>query len=132
MKKIIYMSIFTTLSTLIGCKSNEEKFLQENKVIYYGTKEFEDFEKKSNVNLSEAWKIQKEYSKINHQVPENWLFFIVNEDYIFNSALSPMERKSFLGGCWVNSKTGVARFNTSKQRLEYKKAYNGDGEKFPF
>ncbi|MFV0305823.1 MAG: hypothetical protein ACK5IC_10130 [Moheibacter sp.] len=132
MKKIIYMSIFTSLFALIGCKSKEEKFLQENRVIYYGTKEFEDFEKNSIIKIDRAWEIQKMYSKEHHQIPKNWLFFVVNEDYVFNSVLSPKEKKSFLGGVWVNSKTGEAKFNRSKQRLKYKKAYNGDGDKFPF
>ncbi|WP_449387460.1 hypothetical protein [Chryseobacterium lineare] len=132
MKKIIYMSIFSTIFTLFGCKSKEEKFLQENKIIYYDSKEFEDFEKKANISIVEAWRIQKEYSKEKHQNPENWLFFIINDYYVFNSALTPKEAKAFVGGVWVDSKTGEARFKKSKIRLRYKNGYNGDGYRFPF
>lgn len=132
MKKIIYLSIFTTILTLFRCKNKEERFLQENKIIYYGSKEFKDFEKKADISIGEAWRIQKEYSKEKHQNQENWLFFIINNYYVFNSALIPKEAKVFLGGVWVNSKTGEAKFNKSKIKLKYKDVYNGDGDRFPF
>ncbi len=132
MKKIIYMSIFTTLLTLFGCKSKEESFLQKNIVIYYGTKEFEEFEKKSNVKLVKAWQIQKEYLEKNNQLSENWLFFVINDSYVFNSAVNPKEAKVFLKGLWVDSKTGEVKLSDSKIRLTYGKAYNGDAKQFPF
>lgn len=59
-------------------------------------------------------------------------FFIINDNYVFNSAITPKESKVFLGRVWVNSKTGKSKFNTSKVRLKYKNVYNGDGNKFPF
>lgn len=132
MKKKIFMSLFSLIISFIGCKSNEEKFLQENKVYYYDTKDFEEFEENAPIKLNRAWQIQKEYSKKNGQTPENWLFFVVNDNYVFSSALNPKAAFVFLGGIWVNSKTGEAKKVNSEVTLKYKNVYNGDGKKFPF
>lgn len=43
MKKIIFMLIFSSILSLLGCKSKEEKFLENHKVILYDTKEAELF-----------------------------------------------------------------------------------------
>jgi hypothetical protein len=126
------MSILTSILALIGCKNDEKIFLQKNKIYYYGTKEFNEYEKSTHIKLDEAWNIQKEYARKNNQTPENWLFFIINDNYVFNSAINPKESKVFLGGIWVNSKTGDAKPSDLKILLKYKTAYNGDGEKFPF
>ncbi len=45
MKKIILMSIFSSIISFISCKSNEDKYAKENSIIYFETKEFEEFEK---------------------------------------------------------------------------------------
>lgn len=127
------MSVFiSTIFSLIGCKNKEEKFIEKNKILYYGTKEFEEFQKNVPIKLHKAWSIQKEYAKESNQTPEGWLFFIIGDNYVFNSAINPKEAKVFLGGVWVNSKTGEVKYSSSKISLKYKKAYNGDGEKFPF
>lgn len=126
------MSILTSFITFVGCKSEKDKFFQENKIIYYGTTEFKKFEKNAPIKLDEAWNIQKDYAKKNNQISENWLFFSINDYYVFNSSLNPKESKTFINGIWVNSKTGEVRQNDSKIMLNYKNAYNGDGEKFPF
>jgi hypothetical protein len=132
MKKYIIMSILTQLLGVLGCMSNEDKFIKQNKVIYYGTSEFTEFQSHAIIKIDSAWKIQKKYAEENNKIPENWLFFIVNDSYVFNSSINPKEAKTFIGGIWINSKTGKSTFNNSKVRLKYKKAYNGDGQKFPF
>lgn len=101
-------------------------------MIYYGTEAFENFEKQANISIVKAWGIQKEYAQSRDKNPENWLFFVINEDYVFNSVLNPKEGKAFLGGIWVNSNTGEVKEVDSDIRLRYQKAYNGDGKKFPF
>jgi hypothetical protein len=126
------MTFLTSIFSLFGCKSKEDKFLQENNIYFYGTPEFENYEKNAPVKLTEAWEIQKKYANLKNQIAENWLFFIVNDNYIFCSALNPIQSRAFLKGIWVNSKTGGVRYNNLDQNLKYKKAYNGDGENFPF
>ncbi|MDH2208714.1 MULTISPECIES: hypothetical protein [Empedobacter] len=98
MKKIILMSIFSSIISFISCKSNEDKYAKENSIIYFETKEFEEFEKKSPIKLEEAWNIQKKYMKKNNQIPENWLFFVINDYYVFNSSINPKEAIFFKWG----------------------------------
>lgn len=52
MKKIIFMLIFSSILSLLGCKSKEEKFLENHKVILYDTKEAELFINNSVINVS--------------------------------------------------------------------------------
>lgn len=133
MKKIIkYMCVLTSFFAFIGC-SKEEKFLQKNKVIYYGTNEFIEFEKNATIPLNKAWNIQKKYALDRNVNPENWLFFfVINDFYVFTSILQPKIPNASTGGIWVNSKTGEIKEIKSDINLKYKDAYNGDGDNFLF
>ena len=126
------MTIIAGLFAFFGCKTDEEKFIEKNKIIYFGTNEFTKFEANAVIKIDSVWKIQKKYAEEKNKSPENWLFFIIDDNYVFNSSITPKESKTFIRGIWINSKTGEAKYNNSEIRLRYKKAYNGDGKKFTY
>ena len=132
MKKILTMSILTGILTLLGCKSNEEKFIENHKVIVYKTPEYFEFEKSAKFKIDEAWKLQKEFSKKNNETPENWLFFIIDGNYVFSSNIQPQIPQVSVNGLWVNSKSGEVKKVQLGDFLRYYDSYNGDGKIFPF
>ncbi|MHC5311073.1 hypothetical protein ACYSNM_13610 [Myroides sp. LJL116] len=131
MKKIIGLSILCCILSIVSCETTQSKFLQENDIIYYGTKEFEAFEKNAPIKLHHAWKIQKQFALERNELPENWLFFVINNYYVFNSSIEPKQREVFLKGIWVNAENAEVLESDSLLLLEYKNGYNGDAEKFP-
>ena len=120
------------LFTLLGCKSNEEKFIENHKVIVYNTSEYLEFEKNAKFKIDEAWKLQKEFSKNNNEIPENWLFFIIDGNYVFSSNIQPQIPQVSVNGLWVNSKSGEVKKVQLGDFLRYYDSYNGDGKIFPF
>ncbi|MHC5352817.1 hypothetical protein ACYSNX_01260 [Myroides sp. LJL115] len=132
MKKIIGLSILCCIISIVSCQTPQSKFLQENDIIYYGTKEFEEFEKNAPIKLHHAWEIQKKFALERNELPENWLFFVINNYYVFNSSIEPKQREVFLKGIWVNAENAEILESDSLLLLEYKNGYNGDAEKFLF
>lgn len=64
MKKILFMSILSIMLSLVGC-NREKKYLKEHQVIYYGTFEFEKFEKNAKINKEKAYKLGLTFSNKN-------------------------------------------------------------------
>ena len=89
MKKIIFIVTFSSIFSLLGCKSEEEKFLENHKVIPYDTKEAELFINNSVIKPMEASKIQREFALKNNRHPEMHTFFIVDNYYVFTSYFLP-------------------------------------------
>lgn len=50
--------------SLVGC-NREKKYLKEHQVIYYGTFEFEKFEKNAKINKEKAYKLGLTFSNKN-------------------------------------------------------------------
>ncbi len=126
------MSIITSFLIFLGCKTEEEKFLEKHRVLFYDTPEYIEFEKDATIKIDSAWKMQKDFSKKNNQIPENWLFFVIDENYVFTSNFQPKIPQASVNGLWVNSKTGKIKRIQLGNFLRYYKSYNGDGIIFPF
>ena len=96
MKKIIFIVTFSSIFSLLGCKSEEEKFLENHKVILYDTKEAELFINNSVIKPMEASKIQREFALKNNRHPEMHTFFIVDNYYVFTSYFLPKIETTFI------------------------------------
>ena len=121
MKKLFYMSIFTSVLSLIGCKTDEEKYLKEHNVIFYQTKEFKLFEENSKIKLKDAFELQTKFANSNKTKPEVCLYFILDDNYVFSSFTNLKIPVASTRGIWVNSKTGEAKYMKDEIFL---KAYN--------
>lgn len=132
MKKIIsVIYIFLNLIIQNICNNPKNKIM-ENNIIYYNSNEFKLFENQAKTKLSDAWEIQKKYAKERNEQPKNWLFFVIDKNYVFTSIFQPKIPQASAGGIWVNSETGDVKEVKSDQNLRYKDAYNGDGKEFFF
>ncbi|MDY3353204.1 hypothetical protein PG661_04085 [Riemerella anatipestifer] len=104
--------------------------MKNHKIILYNTDEFKKFESNSVIKLEEAWDIQKKVAIKRNKNPKNWLFFVIDDNYVFTSIFQPKIPEASIGGIWINSKTGEVKEVNSDICLRYKDAYNGDGKEF--
>ncbi|HEX8576537.1 MAG TPA: hypothetical protein VF677_09615 [Flavobacterium sp.] len=132
MKKIKIINIFLIFILNIACNNSNNIFMKDHNVIEYNTDDFKKFEKHSTIKLKEAWNIQKKYALEKNENPKNWLFFIIDGNYVFTSIFEPKLPAASTGGIWVNSETGEIKEINSDIMLRYKEAYNGDGKEFLF
>lgn len=61
-----FVLILTTLLTLLGCKTKEEKYLQKHQVIFCKTSEFEQFVKNAKVKPTQARDLMIEFANKNN------------------------------------------------------------------
>ena len=116
---------------IFGCNPSIN-YINGHKIIRYGTTEFKNFEKKTKIKKEQAWSIQNEITS-KQQVPVvHWLFFIIDENYVFTSVVNSTKKETELIGICVNSETGIVTYEKSGVRLKYKNAYILKSEKFPF
>lgn len=117
------------LIILISSCSPKINHIDGHKIIRYGTKEFENFEKNATIKKEEAWAIQKEITS-KHQVPvTHWLFFIIDKKYIFTTSFS-IKRETELKGISVDSETGEVGKVNNEIKIKYENFFNGDNETF--
>lgn len=107
-------------------------YIDGHKIIRYGTKEFENFEKHATINKEEAWAIQKEVTNKEQVRVTYWLFFIIDKDYIFTAPINPEKMETELTGLSVNSETGAVKDLKSGIDIKYENVYNGDNKNFPY
>ena len=105
------MSIITTFLSFFSCKSKEEKYLENHKVILYGTKEFDKFESIANIKLDKAVDIQIEFAKKNHEDPKS-IFFIIDDYYVFSMQYNEKTPYVSINGIWVNVNNGDVKHLT--------------------
>lgn len=129
---ILIINIFFTLILQTSCNNPKNQYMEKNNVILYNSEEFKLFESKAEVKLKEAWDIQKKYAQNKNDNPKNWLFFVINGNYVFTSIFHPKIPEASIGGFWVNSETGEVREVKSDEIIRYENAYNGDGKEFFF
>ncbi|MGX5687144.1 hypothetical protein ACWKWW_21555 [Chryseobacterium cucumeris] len=132
MKELIYIVSICSLFSLLGCKSKEQKFLDNHKVILYETKEAEDFINTANIKPDEAKQIQAAFAIKNNKKPESYSFFIIDNNYVFTSYFHPKVPEASTSGIWVDSKTGIAKYIETGIWLRAYKPYLENGESYPF
>lgn len=132
MNKIIIMTILSSLLTLINCKSKEEKFFEEHKVIHYNTEEAKEFINNAKIKPDQAKKIQANFAFKNNKNPEAYSFFIIDNYYAFTSQILPKRPKASVSGIWVNATTGEAKYVKENIELNSSLPYLEKGEKYPF
>ena len=133
MKQIIsVICIFLNLILQISCNNPKNQNMEPNNVILYNSEEFKSFENQAKIKLKDAWEIQKKYALEKNENPKNWLFFIIDKNYVFTSIFQPKIPQASTSGIWVNSETGDVKEVKSDKNLRYKEAYNGDGKEFFF
>ena len=118
MKKLLCLSIFTSILSLVGCKTEEEKYFKEHKVIFYQTKEFDEFELKSKIKIKEAFDIQTKFANDNKTRPEICLYFIIDGFYVFSSFTNLKTPVASTRGIWVDSKTGKSKYVKEEMLLK--------------
>jgi hypothetical protein len=128
MKKIFLLFL---LLFVFGCNP-KMNYINGHKIIRYGTTEFENFEKNAKIKKEEAWEMQKEITGKNQVLVTQWLFFVIDKNYIFTTIVSSKKRQTELTGISINSETGEIKHEKSGVMIKYKNVYNGDNHKFPF
>ena len=126
------MLIFSWVLSLLGFKSEEEKFLENHKVILYDTKEAELFINNSVIKPMEASKIQREFTLKNNRHPEMHTFFIVDNYYVFTSYFLPKIPNASIKGIWVDATTGKAKYVLEDIRIRAYKPYTEKENAYPF
>ncbi|KIC03692.1 hypothetical protein OA88_02775 [Flavobacterium sp. JRM] len=121
MNKIINIMVLSSILTFFGCKSKEEKFLQEHKVIlccnsrYFPenrlTKEAIEFEKKQNISFDKASSIylnftDKKKVKDDSIKSKTILPSLIIDKYYVYSFKNIKMLKVAVFGIWVNADTG--------------------------
>ena len=119
-------------TSVLGCKSKEEKFLENHKVILYETKEAELFINNSVIKPMEASKIQEEFALKNNKAPEMYTFFIVDNYYVFTSYFQPKIPNASIKGIWVDATTGKAKYVLEDIRIRAYKPYTEKENAYPF
>ncbi|MBI9059800.1 MAG: hypothetical protein JEZ01_18695 [Labilibaculum sp.] len=109
MKKILFMGIIISILTFLGCKSKEEKFLENNKVLFCKTEEFESFIKKSRVTPEKAWDLMVEYTEKENVQQPHLFYFIIDGHYVFTNYVHLKIPDAYTGGIWVNSENGKVK-----------------------
>jgi hypothetical protein len=106
MKKIIYMTILSTILSFFGCKTKEEKFLEKHQVLFCKTDAFESFIEKAEIKPDIAKNLMIDYTNKNNLPPSAYLYFIIDGYYAFTNYTHPKIPEAHTGNIWVNSKTG--------------------------
>lgn len=97
-----FISLITVLN-FISCKKNETS----DQIIYFGTDQFLEFEKKTSITKEKAWKLQKKYLlDKNMDSIGGTLYFILNKKYVFSEYANLKLNEATSQGIHVNSKTG--------------------------
>lgn len=115
MKKIIM--ILSAILTLLGCKSEEKKFLENHKVIFYKSEEYQNFEKQVKINIKIAYKIAFNYAIENNLEPMCRMFFVIDNHYVFTSYFNEKIPNASISGIWVNATTGEPKLVKGDLRL---------------
>lgn len=132
MRKLIYMTLICSLLSLLGCKSKEQKFLDNHKVILYNANEAGDFINNANIKPEDAKQIQADFAIKNNKQPESYNFFIIDNNYVFTSYFHPKVPEASTSGIWVDSETGIAKYMETGIWLRAYKPYLENGESYPF
>lgn len=103
------MSTFTTILAFMGCKTKEEKFLIEHKVIFCKTIEFDEFVENAKIKPIEARKLMIDFAKKDNQEIQSKMYFIVDGYYSFTNYVHPKIPEVYTGNIWVNNKTGETK-----------------------
>ncbi|MCP1299506.1 hypothetical protein NK356_10030 [Chryseobacterium sp. S0630] len=132
MKELIYIVSICSLFSLLGCKSKEQKFLDNHKVILYETKEAGDFINTANIKPDEAKQIQAAFAIKNNKKPESYNLFIIDNNYVFTSYFHPKVPEASTSGIWIDAKTGNAKYMETGIWLRAYKPYLENDDTFPF
>ncbi len=132
MNILIKMTILGMGFLFIGCKSDNQKFLENHRVILYHTNEANSFIKKAKIKPSEAKKIQANFAFKNNNKPEMYSFFIIDNYYVFTSYFQPKIPNASVKGIWVDAFTGEAKYVKKNIKLKYNKPFLEEDERFPF
>ncbi len=109
--------ILSAILTFLGCKSEENKFLEKHKVIlctdsrYYPkeelTNEAIEFERIKSINFKKASDIYVKYEKKN-SIDSNIIFpsLIIDEYYVYSFKNIKMSKVATFG-VWINANTGA-------------------------
>ena len=109
-KELIYITSICSLLPFLGCKSKEQNFLDNHKIIHYSTKDVGDCIKNAEIKPEEAKQIQADFTIRNNKQSESYHFFILDNNYVFTSYFHPKVPESATNGIWVDSKTGIAKY----------------------
>jgi hypothetical protein len=121
MKKIIYMTILSTILSFFGCKTKEEKYLEKHQVLFCKTDTFEAFVEKAEIKPDIAKNLMIDYTNKNNLPPSAYLYFIIDGYYAFTNYIHPKIPEAYTGNIWVNSKTGEIKLI---EKGVFLKAYN--------
>ncbi len=100
---------------------------EKMKLIAYGTPGFEEFVKNAPISLEESWRIQIKFYKENPKgmdyhvwVKNSVMYFVSDKYYVYTfRPLSKMKPKgSLLGGIWVDSISGEAKYDPNDTVIE--------------
>lgn len=132
MKNLINVVLIFTLLFFLGCKSKEQKFLDNHKVILYHTKEATDFINTAKIKPEEAKIIQVNFAIKNNKKSGLYNFFIIDGNYIFTSYFHPKIPEASTNGIWVDATTGNTRSVNTGIWLKAYKPYLENGEFYQF
>jgi len=110
MKKIIFMLTFSSIFSLLGCKSEEEKFLENHKVFpcspeIVQEKKYKISIKKSNDLYVKYLYDTKKSKDLNYDETFLSPTLIVDDHYVY-SFHNLIEKKVAVFGVWINANTG--------------------------
>lgn len=124
MKKIISLLIMVSI---FSC-SPKMSYVDGHEILKYGTKDFEEFEKNATIKKEKAWEIYYERQRISQVHVMQWLFFVIDKDYVFSGAVDPKTRKVELSGLRINSETGEVKLQNSEIMIKYENAFTLEGK----
>ena len=115
---IFLISIF-----LIGCdkkiiKNNKNVEVKKMNIIYYESKEFEEFiDKNPKISLNKAWELHQQY--YNKTLNENIIRmnFIIDDYYVFSKNVEYKLMEASIEGLWIHSNTGEVKYIKSNKTL---------------
>jgi uncharacterized lipoprotein NlpE involved in copper resistance len=112
MKKavIILSAIVLFCLVFLGCKTQEDTFFKEHSVIFYATDVFDEFETKAKIKVDEAYQLQINFSKKNNVQSMAYMFFVIDDYYVFTSYFHPKIPEASIRGIWIHSQTGETKY----------------------
>ena len=110
MIKKILIGTLTSIFTLFGCQTAQEKFLKKHDVFYAKTKEFNEFITKAKIKPQDARKLMGKYiNKNNLKGLGGEMFFIIDGHYSYTIDIQLKFPAANTRGIWVNAENGQVK-----------------------
>ncbi len=100
------MVILISIVNFLGCKSEEEKFLDNHEIVFCETDEFKNFIAEATIKPERAKEIMIDFARKNNVRPPHLLYFIIDEYYVFTSYVHLKIPEASTTGIWVHANTG--------------------------